>query len=152
MPYVVINRHDGDLRLRNSAQRPEIVLFPSPTVSAFTGGTSAAGLGVPGPLQFTAPELNAAFYILKRILPAMDRVFSLIGIDVFHWYKLEMRRSKRPPLDRPLPSTGQRGATIVGYFDSEHCVLCDKQCRGLLCEECKSNRQNAAVALRAASL
>ena len=147
VPYVVINRHDGDLRLRNSAQRPEIVLFPSPTVSAFTGGTSAAGLGVPGPLQFTAPELNAAFYILKRILPAMDRVFSLIGIDVFHWYKLEMRRSKRPPLDRPLPSTGQRGATVVGYFDSEHCVLCDKQCRGLLCEGCKSSRQNTAVAL-----
>ena len=27
VPYVIVNRHDGDLRLRNSAQRPEVLLF-----------------------------------------------------------------------------------------------------------------------------
>ena len=64
-----------------------------------------------------------------------------------YWYKLEMKRSKRPPLDRPLPSTGVRGATIVGYFDSENCVLCDRQCRGLLCAECSADRASAMVAL-----
>jgi hypothetical protein len=58
-----------------------------------------------------------------------------------------MKRSKRPPLDRPLPARGARSATIVGYFDSVHCVLCDKQCRALLCDECESDRGAAAVAL-----
>ena len=40
-----------------------------------------------------------------------------------------------------------RGATIVGYFDSENCVLCDKQCRRLLCNECSSDRTAATLAL-----
>ncbi len=62
-------RHDGDLRLRNSAQRPEVLLFPSPAIAAHG---SAPG-------SFAPPELNAAYYILKRLLPAMDRVFGLLG-------------------------------------------------------------------------
>ena len=54
----------------------------------------------------------------------------------------------RPSLDRPLPAAGLRGgATLVGYFDSEHCMLCDKQCRGLLCDDCAANRAAATVAL-----
>ena len=108
----------------------------------------------------------------------MDRVFSLIGVNVHQsrptgfeataprpaprshravrasiptgrWYKLEMKRSMRPPLDRPLPASGPgaRGATIVGYFESEHCVLCDKRCRRLLCDECEGDRAAVAVAL-----
>lgn len=103
VPYVVVNMLDSPIyKLRESAQRPEHLLFP----------------------RNSRLELNAFYYIIKRILPAVDRVFSLIGVDVFHWYKLELKRSRRNPLDRVLPGVdrGQRG-TILGHFESDHCVL-----------------------------
>ena len=88
------------------------------------------------------------YYILKKLLPAINRIFSLIGVDVVQWYKLDMRRTRRPPLDRPLPATSATvSATIVGYFDSNNCVLCDKQCRGLLCDECLGDRASAMTVL-----
>ncbi|KAL3931148.1 MAG: hypothetical protein SGPRY_001247 [Prymnesium sp.] len=104
VPYVVVNLlHSPLYKLRESAQRPEHLLFP----------------------RNGRLEVNAVYYIIKRILPAIDRIFSLIGIDVFHWYRLEMKRSRRMPLDRDLPGAthGQRG-TILGHFESENCVLC----------------------------
>lgn len=166
VPYVVINRQET-ARLRDSAQRPEVLLFPSP-------GAQAGG-------GWVAPELNAPYYLLKRILPMLHRVFSLIGVDVFRWYKvcchphprcdiglhgvcclsdgppggampcaqMEMRRSKRPPLDRPLPALGQRAGTIVGYMKSNHCVLCDQQCREILCDGCLGDGTSAMLTLAA---
>ncbi|KAL1526822.1 hypothetical protein AB1Y20_015514 [Prymnesium parvum] len=127
VPYVVVNMLDSPIyKLRESAQRPEHLLFP----------------------RNSRLELNAFYYIIKRILPAVDRVFSLIGVDVFHWYKLELKRTRRNPLDRVLPGVdrGQRG-TILGHFESDHCVLCDERCKGLLCGECYRDRGRAFCAL-----
>ena len=30
-------------------------------------------------------RLNGTYYITKQILPALDRVFALMGVDVFCW-------------------------------------------------------------------
>jgi len=32
-------------------------------------------------------RLNATYYITKLVLPALDRVMSLQGVDVFSWYR-----------------------------------------------------------------
>ena len=156
--------HQESARLRDSAQRPEVLLFPPH--------------GVPDAARWQAPRPDATYYILNRILPALGRIFSLIGVDVFIWYKLEMRsrphgpsackcsprrprlshrykqemrRSRRAPLDRALPAAvaqrARHGATIVGYFESSHCILCDKPCPALLCAECADDRLTSTVAL-----
>ena len=54
-----------------------------------------------------------------------------------------MRRSRRAPLDRALPalSVGPRSNTIVGYFESNHCVLCDAQCRELPKGNCEDTAE-----------
>lgn len=95
-------------------------------------------------------ELNAPYYILKRILPAVDRAFALLGVDVFGWYRLEARRTLRPAIDR-LPAQRQRG-TMLQYCQVEHCALCDAQCKGVICAECKqgggAGAGAALVALR----
>lgn len=31
-------------------------------------------------------RLNATYYITKQIMPPLNRIFSLIGVDVFSWY------------------------------------------------------------------
>lgn len=36
-------------------------------------------------LQDPGLRLNASYYITKQILPPLNRVFSLIGLDVFTW-------------------------------------------------------------------
>ena len=36
-------------------------------------------------LQDPSLRLNASYYITKQILPPLNRVFSLIGLDVFTW-------------------------------------------------------------------
>lgn len=38
-------------------------------------------------LQDAALRLNAAYYLTKQILPPLGRMFQLIGVDVFSWYK-----------------------------------------------------------------
>jgi DNA polymerase zeta len=136
VPYVVIRRQDGDPRLCSSAEPPEVVLFPA----------CADYSGVRRALQ-----PNAAFYIFKRILPALDRVFSLVGVDVYKWYTLETKRSsKHTSLDRPLRYSSSWDATIVGYFNSEGCVLCgNMQCRGLLCGHCNSSHLAVTATLTA---
>ena len=37
-------------------------------------------------LQDASLRLNASYYITKQILPPLDRVFALIGVDVRKWY------------------------------------------------------------------
>lgn len=38
-------------------------------------------------LQDAALRLNAIYYLTKQILPPLGRMFQLIGVDVFSWYK-----------------------------------------------------------------
>ena len=44
--------------------------------------------------------------------------------------------------------SGPRPHTIVGYFESNHCVLCDAQCTELLCTSCAADPVTSGVTLR----
>jgi DNA polymerase zeta len=146
VPHVIIHRMES-ARLRDSAQRPEVLLFPP--ASAASAAFAPTGIGTGGLVSgWTPPKLNAPYYITKRLIPALDRIFSLIGVDVGLWYRLDMRRSKRAPLDRPLPEQRGRPSSSIGYYlESNDCSLCDEQCRGLLCEQCASQPQAAMTIL-----
>ena len=76
VPYIVIHKQETS-RLRDTSHRPEVVLFPS--------------------TQNGAPQICAPYYIMKRILPALNRVFSLIGVDVFQWYRTAPRSRRTCP-------------------------------------------------------
>jgi len=39
-------------------------------------------------------RINSTYYITKQLLPALERLFSLLGADVRRWY-LDMPRSSR---------------------------------------------------------
>jgi DNA polymerase zeta len=137
VPFVIIHKQETS-RLRDLAVRPEGMLFP-PVGMGAGGYHSLAG--------WSPPRLNAAYYILKRVLPALARVFSLIGVDVFRWYKMDGKRTRRPPLERALGVAGPRAGTLLGFLESNHCVLCDKQCRTLLCDDCRAQPADATVML-----
>jgi DNA polymerase zeta len=107
-------------------------------------------------------RLHYVYYITKQILPALDRLFSLVGVDVKAWYSElpKSLRSSRPPqsLSGGLPFLSvQKGSSFVStgkttidqYYQSQHCPVCDQltTVNEPLCTECLKNPQNAAFIL-----
>nr|XP_039265405.1 LOW QUALITY PROTEIN: uncharacterized protein LOC120341041 [Styela clava] len=98
-------------------------------------------------------HLNGAYYVSKQLLPALDRVLSLLGVDVFLWYR-QLPRSvniaHNPILDSSQNVAGKK-ATISQFFKSKHCLMCKNLSIKSICDEClatdNSRRQATAISL-----
>lgn len=105
------------------------------------------------PLELLAIDspyrLNDLYYINKQIIPALQRVFGLVGADLNNWF-LEMPRPSREHFaKRPLYASNPRRHRIDFYYLSKHCVLCGElvQASAHLCCRCSQNETTAATAL-----
>ncbi|XP_062896817.1 DNA polymerase zeta catalytic subunit isoform X1 [Mobula hypostoma] len=96
-------------------------------------------------LQDPSLRLNATYYITKQILPPLNRVFSLIGVDVFSWYHELPRVQKVLSAVRSEPDA--RKGTISQYFTTLHCPVCDQLTQLGICSKCRSNPQQVSVIL-----
>ena len=99
-------------------------------------------------------RLHDTYYITKQIIPALQRVFGLVGADLRQWYA-ELPRVYRPPTSkRPGKVTSKTEAervnkgglikgTIDHYYLSQHCSVCGELMRGsqLVCSSCSANPQ-----------
>ncbi|KAI3650014.1 hypothetical protein MP228_005646 [Amoeboaphelidium protococcarum] len=107
-------------------------------------------------------RLNAEYYITKQIIPALARVFDLIGCDIMSWYTEMPKVGKiiKYSVDQLLPfdyNVVQKAAatnhkavnTLEKFYQSQHCYACGKstgskqqqqsmqrQKQQLLCQEC----------------
>ncbi|GKC97427.1 DNA polymerase zeta catalytic subunit isoform X1, partial [Tanacetum coccineum] len=93
-------------------------------------------------------RLNDLYYINKQIIPALQRVFGLVGVDLIQWF-LDM--------PRPVRETGGKNQSygpnshrtrIDYYYLSKHCIMCGELVQtsaAPLCGNCARNE--AAVAL-----
>ncbi|KAK0600215.1 hypothetical protein LWI29_012749 [Acer saccharum] len=94
-------------------------------------------------------RLNDLYYINKQIIPALQRVFGLVGADLNHWF-LEMPRPSREALSkRPFHASNSRRSRIDFYYLSKHCILCGElvQASAPLCNKCSQNQIAAATAI-----
>ena len=79
-------------------------------------------------------RLNSTYYINKQIIPALDRMLSLIGADVKAWYDEMPKAMRMPPQKRPAASLGlsslsrdnNRQMILEDFFSSKHCCVCDE--------------------------
>jgi DNA polymerase zeta len=87
VPYIVLYGPPG-ARLMDKVVEPTVLL------GAFGGNSSGAGNA--GSSNVPAPylQIDGRYYITKVVNPALDRVLSLCGADVKHWY-FEMPRPRR---------------------------------------------------------
>lgn len=103
-------------------------------------------------------RLHDTYYITKQIIPALQRVFGLVGADLRQWY-VELPRVYRPPTSKrvgkvtsDLPNASERGGSKMGgvikgtidhYYLSQHCSVCGELMRGsqLICTSCSANPQ-----------
>lgn len=94
-------------------------------------------------------RLNDLYYINKQIIPALQRVFGLVGVDLNHWF-LEMPRPSRESFAKcPFYASNPCRSRIDFYYLSKHCVLCGElvQASSHICNKCSQNEATAAAAV-----
>uniref|UniRef100_A0A8C7UFH4 DNA polymerase zeta catalytic subunit n=1 Tax=Oncorhynchus mykiss TaxID=8022 RepID=A0A8C7UFH4_ONCMY len=93
-------------------------------------------------LQDPSLRLNATYYITKQILPPLQRIFQLIGVDVLSWYQ------EIPRVQKASCSTvAERKGTISQYFTTLHCPVCDELTQLGVCTSCRGEPQRVAITL-----
>ena len=94
-------------------------------------------------------RLNDLYYINKQIIPALQRVFGLVGADLNKWF-LEMPRPVREAISkRPLYAPNPQRTRIDYYYLSRHCILCGElvEASTHLCHQCSRNRSASVAAV-----
>ncbi|XP_072391181.1 DNA polymerase zeta catalytic subunit isoform X2 [Diabrotica undecimpunctata] len=87
---------------------------------------------------------NAQYYITRVIIPAINRCFNLLGVDLNIWFN-QMPRKKTQYL--PGSTTPKKKSTISQYFSTSNCVSCEEQTQIGICEQCQSRPQTTMVTL-----
>ncbi|KAL0413081.1 UNVERIFIED_CONTAM: DNA polymerase zeta catalytic subunit [Sesamum radiatum] len=94
-------------------------------------------------------RLNDIYYIRKQIIPALQRVFGLVGADLNQWF-LDMPRPGREAIGKrhSLAPNPQR-MRIDYYYASRHCIICGDLVQGSahLCPNCSKDETTVAAAL-----
>uniref|UniRef100_A0A0D9X2Q2 DNA polymerase n=1 Tax=Leersia perrieri TaxID=77586 RepID=A0A0D9X2Q2_9ORYZ len=115
-----------------------------------------------GLLEVESPyRLNAHYYIIKQIIPALQRVFGLVGADLNKWFS-EMPRPVRETLAKRQSASGRsssfsrlglikkrpsKGSRIDTYYMSSHCIICGEIIQGsdTFCNNCLRNEAVAGT-------
>ncbi|XP_065184530.1 uncharacterized protein LOC135815197 [Sycon ciliatum] len=96
-------------------------------------------------LEDSSCRLNAVYYITKQLLPPLNRVFHLLGVDVFSWYS-EMPHVVR--LNAMFLSTAVTAkGNLAEFFSSLHCPICQAMTRRGVCTKCRDNREQTVAIL-----
>ncbi|BGP12586.1 DNA polymerase zeta [Rhodosporidiobolus nylandii] len=91
-------------------------------------------------------RLDATHYITRMIIPPLERIFNLLGVDVKAWYR-EMRKSKRV---NKGSGKGTKAVMLDEHFVSDRCVACEgPDGNGGLCPGCRHNPSQAVYTLEA---
>ncbi|CAH9141447.1 unnamed protein product [Cuscuta epithymum] len=105
------------------------------------------------PLDLLAIEspyrINDLYYIKKQIIPALQRVFGLVGADLNQWFQGMPRPERTAIGKRGVYAPNVQRTRIDYYYLSKHCILCGELVQGLafLCHSCSKNESSVAVAL-----
>ncbi|THV04942.1 hypothetical protein K435DRAFT_961659 [Dendrothele bispora CBS 962.96] len=96
-------------------------------------------------------SLDAEYYILRVLIPPLERIFNLVGADVRQWYN-EMPKPHRQ-VEVSSPSKGLTEVVILdrpnidGHFNSSQCIICGDSAIQGLCDDCFSDRQETLTGL-----
>lgn len=94
-------------------------------------------------------RLNDVYYITKQIIPALQRVFGLLGADLNQWFSEMPRAAREAFAKRPSYAPNPQRTRIDYYYLSKHCVLCGElvQASAHICNKCSQREIAAATAV-----
>ena len=107
----------------------------------------------PSELVLGSKRLHENYYITKQIIPALDRIFGLLGVSVKHWFVQMPKPNRWQPTKRPLSALGlgkgSSRSTIDHFYLSRHCAVCDEMTATdqSICVKCCQSPQATALAL-----
>lgn len=129
VPYVVITGAPG-ARLIDRCVAPEVLL------------------------ENDQNELDADYYIMKNLIPPLERIFNLVGANVRQWYD-EMPKFQRIRRIEAGLLTGNKDLvlskkTLESYMKSSSCLVCHAKLEEEvpICGSCMENAQSSLLILR----
>lgn len=99
-------------------------------------------------LEIDSPyRLNDLYYINKQIIPALQRVFGLVGADLNRWFQDMPRPGQKVFNKRQSNALNPHRTRIDYYYLSKHCILCGElvQASTYLCSKCSENEATVAT-------
>ncbi|KAL7205227.1 hypothetical protein ACSBR2_018208 [Camellia fascicularis] len=105
------------------------------------------------PLDLLATDsqfrLNDTYYITKQIIPALQRVFGLVGADLSQWFSDMPRPGQDFIAKRHSYALNSHRTRIDYYYLSTHCFLCGElvQDSAHFCGKCSKNEAAIATAI-----
>ncbi|XP_021851160.2 DNA polymerase zeta catalytic subunit isoform X3 [Spinacia oleracea] len=99
-------------------------------------------------------RLNDLYYITKQIIPALQRVFGLVGADLKQWFQEMPRPVRDAPAKQHFSAANSLRARIDYYYSSKHCVLCGElvQTANYFCEICSKKGPVTVAAMTGRTL
>ncbi|CBI36804.3 unnamed protein product, partial [Vitis vinifera] len=94
-------------------------------------------------------RLNDQYYINKQIIPALQRVFGLVGADLYQWFS-EMPRPVREVYAKHKSHAPNPYRTRIDfYYLSKHCILCGElsPASAHICDKCSKDGTAVAAAV-----
>ena len=128
VPYVVITGAPG-ARLIDRCVAPDVLLYNDNN------------------------ELDAEYYILKNLIPPLERIFNLVGANVRQWYD-EMPKFQRVRRIEAGACTGGKELimskkTLDSYMKSSTCIVCQEKLEEemAICARCMHHSDSALITL-----
>ncbi|KAI8393678.1 uncharacterized protein BYT42DRAFT_551883 [Radiomyces spectabilis] len=124
VPYVVVYR-GANATLKEKVVRPEAVLLDN------------------------SLRLDAEYYIRKQIIPPLERIFNLVGVDIMAWYDSMPRSQKAAALALSYYDEVQdKGVNRIDrYYASSHCIICRQLSDQPICDKCKHQKSLSLLTL-----
>lgn len=129
VPYVVITGAPG-ARLIDRCVAPEVLL------------------------ENDQNELDADYYILKNLIPPLERIFNLVGANVRQWYDEMPKFQRIRRIEAGLLTANKdfmlSKKTLESYMKSSSCLVCHAKLEEEvpICGSCMENAQSSLLILR----
>ena len=98
-------------------------------------------------------ELDAEYYILKNLVPPLERIFNLVGANVRQWYDempkfQRVRRRQREAILQSKELTTFK-TTLESYMRSSACIVCNEKLEEeiAICARCLRHADSSLVRL-----
>lgn len=105
-------------------------------------------------LQNDNNELDAEYYILKNLIPPLERIFNLVGANIRQWYD-EMPKFQRVRRREAGALAGGKELivpkkTLESYMKSSACIVCQEKLEEeiAICARCKQHADSSLVTLQ----
>jgi len=96
-------------------------------------------------------KIHSTYYIMKQVIPPLNRLFKIIGLDISQWYK---QMPKTQSID--IYTNSQRNfnqykgvSTIDKYYLTNNCILCNAfSGKKDFCNKCKNDFGNSYMKIQ----